>query len=97
MNVKPDIVKITTEIVNANTAPQSVVSVTAKSSSGSLGEDVLRISVQLVPKAADMLRNDVPLNILFQLQDRLFKAGEERFPVLDYATPDEIATPSGDH
>jgi hypothetical protein len=51
----------------------------------------LRISIELSPEAARMLNGSVPLDILMQLQDRLSKSGETRFPIIDYATTDELA------
>jgi hypothetical protein len=91
-----DIVRIATDVVSANTAPKGVSSVTATSSSSSTGEDILRIVVVLAPEAAGKLQGDAPLNILVQLQDRLQQVGETRFPIVDYATPDELTAASGD-
>lgn len=91
-----DIARIATEVVNANTAPQSVRSVMARSSTGWTGEDVLRISIELAPAAADKLRGDTPFNILVQLQDRLQEAGETRFAIINYATTDELAAAGDD-
>lgn len=90
------IVSIATDVVSANTAPKSVRSVTATNSSSSTGEDVLRIVVELAPEAAGKLQGDAPLNILVQLQDRLQQMGETRFPIIDYATTDELTATSGD-
>ncbi len=97
MSEAPDIVRITTEVVNANTSPQSVQSVTATSSADSTGEQALRISIVLSSKAANILQGEIPLNILVQLRDRLEAAGENRFPIIDYATTEELAASRGDH
>lgn len=89
-----DIERIAREVVTANTAPDSVQSVTASSSSGWTGEDTLRISIVVAPKAAAELQGEAPLKILVQLQDRLQQAGDDRFPIIDYATTDEINSPA---
>jgi hypothetical protein len=96
MSELADVVDITTEVVDANTAPSAVRSVHAKPSLGSTGDEILRISVELSPEAAEMLRGTVPLDILVQLHDRLWEKGETRFPLIDYATTDELAAAGDD-
>ena len=89
--------QITREVVDANTAPQSVRSVRAVDSIDSVGEDALRISIELAPEAEPLLLSgETPVNILIQSIDRLDGVGEKRFPIIDYATTDELATLSDD-
>jgi hypothetical protein len=96
MSELADVVDITTEVVDANTAPTAVRAVHVKPSVDSTGDEILRISIELSPEAAEMLRGTVPLDILVQLHDRLWEKGETRFPLIDYATTDELAAAGDD-
>jgi hypothetical protein len=96
MSELADVERITTEVVDAHTAPSAVRAVRVKPSVDSTGDDILRISIELSPEAAEMLRGTVPLDILVQLHDRLWEAGETRFPLIDYATTDELAATGDD-
>jgi hypothetical protein len=96
MSELADVEQITAEVVDAHTAPSAVRSVRAKRSVDSIGDEILRISIELSSEAAQMLRGTVPLDILVQLHDRLWEKGETRFPLIDYATTDELAAESDD-
>ncbi|MBC7586544.1 hypothetical protein FNL55_01060 [Tardiphaga sp. vice352] len=83
--------RLTREIVDANTAPGSVVSVSARDSLDWTGDPIVKVSIVISDESARKLRNKVPLDILSQLMNGLQAAGETRFPILDYATPAELS------
>jgi hypothetical protein len=89
MTAESDIVRITTDVVNANTTPDSVVSVSLQDALGWSGDPILKVTI--VIQDENVLRDEVPLNILSQLRDGLERIGESRFPIIDYATPKELA------
>lgn len=57
----------------------------------SQGKDALRITVVLTPQAAQALSGDGALDLLVELQNALQREGEERFPIIEYATEQELA------
>lgn len=83
--------RIAQDVVNANTAPDSVVSVSTRDALDWTGDSIVRVSIVLTEESAEKLRNDTPLNILTQLIAGLENAGETRFPIIDYATPAELS------
>ena len=58
--------------------------------STSEGEDALRITVVLTPEAVNQLASGHPLDVLVQTSDQLRSAGDQRFPILKYATEEEL-------
>jgi hypothetical protein len=96
MSELANIEHITAEVVNAHTAVSAVRSVHAEPSVDSTGDEILRISIELSPEAAKMLKGSVPLDILVRLHDRLWEEDETRFPIIDYATTDELAAAGDD-
>jgi hypothetical protein len=59
------------------------------------GHDALRITIVIEPGVAARLEGDAVLNTLLEIQDKLREAGEERFPIIEYATEAELQD-SGD-
>lgn len=82
--------RIARDIVNANTTPDAVVSVAVKPSVDWTGDPVLAISVVIRPEAEKSLTGKAPLDILTGISDGLQAVGEERFPIIDYATTAEL-------
>ena len=83
------ILKIASEVAKANLS--STFSSTASSTAvDSEGHDALKITIVIKPGAADKIKGDAALDTLVQIQDRLRKAGEERFPIVEYATQKEL-------
>jgi hypothetical protein len=70
----------------------SILSSTAVDSEG---HEALRITIVIKPGAASKIGGDAALDTLVQIQDRLRREGEERFPIVEYATPKELSE-SGD-
>jgi len=82
--------RIVSEVVQANTTPTSVRSVKTEPATDSEGEEALRITIVVTPDAVTQLESGPVLDTLVQLQDRLREAGEERFPIVEYATEEEL-------
>lgn len=55
------------------------------------GNDALRITLVLTPAAVQSLTGDNALDILVNIQQSLSREGEERFPIVEYATETELA------
>jgi hypothetical protein len=85
-----EIAKIVTQAVEANTAPNSVRRVMAKSGATFDGEDAVMITIVLTPAAVNQLVAGDPGDVLVRIWDGLRSAGDERFPMLEYATEAEL-------
>lgn len=68
----------------------SVVRTFHESTVDSEGNDALRIVIVLSPESVDRQTGEKVLNALTRIHDRLFEAGEERLPIVEYATEDEL-------
>jgi hypothetical protein len=87
--------QIATEVATANLTPQNFTSVQSSSTTDSTGEEALQIRIIIPPGAALRIEGHAPLVTLVQIQDRLREAGENRFPIIEYSTQQEL-TESGD-
>jgi hypothetical protein len=56
----------------------------------SAGEPAVRITLVLTPESVDTISGDDALKLLLDIHDGLAREGEERFPVLEYATADDV-------
>lgn len=64
--------------------------VQTESMTGSDGEAVLRITLILTPASVDAISGDDALKLLVDIRDGLSREGEERFPIVEYATADDL-------
>jgi hypothetical protein len=87
--------EITEEVARAKLTPKVVKQVLAEPTTDSEGHEALRVTIVIEPGAAIKLNGDLILDTLVQVQDRLYEAGEDRFPIVEYATQDELEA-SGD-
>jgi hypothetical protein len=62
----------------------------------SQGNDALRITIVITPDAASRLVGDALLDTLLQIQTTLSEKGEGRFPIVEYATTEELAASDED-
>jgi len=85
-----NIIAIVDKVVRSNLDPGSVTEVLTEPAIDSAGRDALRITIVIEPGAAARFRGDAVLDTLVQIQDRLQEAGEDRFPIVGYATKDEL-------
>lgn len=54
------------------------------------GRNALRVTVVLEPGTADQITGKSLVDVLIRLDDDVQKAGEERFPLIDYTTKEEV-------
>ena len=54
------------------------------------GEEALRITLVLTPGSVDAISGDDALKLLVDIRDGLSRVGEERLPIIEYATSDDV-------
>jgi hypothetical protein len=87
--------RIARDVAVANLSSRNVDNVFSEPAADSQGENALRITIVIKPGVAAKLKGDALLDMLVQLQDELQKAGEDRLPIVEYATQEELED-SGD-
>ena len=83
--------QFSTEIAKANFGPENVVRVESEPTVDSQGKEALDILIVIAPGVADAFTGDDVLGTLVQINDRLLEAGDERLPIIGYATEEELA------
>ncbi len=81
---------IAKEIVGKNLPSVTLDDVRAEAMSMSTGEDGLRITLVLTPESVDAISGDDALKVLVDIRDGLLREGENRFPIVEYATADDV-------
>jgi len=74
----------------ANLSHASVVSVRSQTATDSAGDAALRITIELTPGSTSSISGEAVVKTLSQIWDRLQEAGDDRFPIIEYATSDEL-------
>ena len=87
--------QIARDVATANLPRHAVTSVSSAPRTDSQGRDALQITIVLEPDAVPKITGDAVLDTLVQIHDNLRKAGDERFPIIEYATEAELQD-SGD-
>jgi hypothetical protein len=87
--------RIARDVAIANLTARNVDNVFSEPAADSHGQDALRITIVIKPGVAAKLKGDALLDTLVQLHDELQKAGEDRLPIVEYATQEELED-SGD-
>ena len=96
MQLKEDkINQIVREIATANLTPYTSGRVVNEPTTDSVGQDALKITIVIAPDAASKIKGDAVVDTLVQIRDRLREEGDERFPIIEYATEEELMD-SGD-
>ena len=90
------ITKIVHEIAAANLGSSTINHVLSEPAVESQGNDALRITIVITPGGASKLEGDALLDTLLQIQTTLSEKGEERFPIVEYATTEELAASDED-
>lgn len=57
----------------------------------SVGDDALRITLVMEPDSVPRITGDEAGDLIAGIQQTLHEAGEERFPIIRYATEQELA------
>jgi hypothetical protein len=89
------VIQIARAAATANLTNTAFSKIISEPATDSVGREALRITIVIEPGAATKLKGDAVLDTLVQIQDDLRKAGEERFPIVEYATEKELQE-SGD-
>jgi len=91
------IAQIAAQIATANLSVSSVSTATSESTVDSEGRDALKITIVLTPGSTAAIKSKASavLDTLVQIKKKLQEEGEERFPIVEYATSEELAE-SGD-
>ncbi len=85
-----EIIRIVRDSVTANFKREFVGDVIVEPAVDSRGQDALRITIVIKPGAANRISGEAAVNNVVQIQDRLLEAGDERFPIIQYATRKEL-------
>lgn len=85
-----DIKEIARDVATANLTSSAVRDILVEPTINSRGDEALRITIVLESSAVDGISGDDTLNTLVQMQKRLDEAGEDRFPIVGYATEEEL-------
>jgi hypothetical protein len=73
----------------------NVVRLDWKPTTDSQGREALKITVVIPPGATQKLKHGAVLDALVRLQERLHEMGEDRTPIVEYATEAELAQEAG--
>ena len=83
------------EALVAELGENNVVRVDWSPTIDSLGENALKITAVITPGALRRIKQGATLDALVRLRDRLSEMGEERIPIVHYATEAELAQDAG--
>jgi hypothetical protein len=87
---KDAIAAITKAAATTTLGKQSFVDVTNTAVTDSVGQDALQITIVLTPGSTDAVTGDRALRTLDEIRTQLQRAGEDRLPIVEYATQDEL-------
>jgi len=82
--------QIAREVATANLASANVSSVLSSTAIDSEGHDALRITIVITPGAETKIKGDAALDTLVGIKEALRREGEERLPIVEYATKEEL-------
>jgi hypothetical protein len=85
------VAQVSTDVAQANLGPKNVLRVVAEPTTDLDGNEALHLLIVIAPGVAETASDDAVVDTLVQIIDRLRDAGEERFPIIEYATEEELA------
>jgi len=85
-----DIDIIVQRVASANLASDSIVSVISSPTVDPVGDPALRIRITVTPESTAAISGDAALRTLHEIHRHLQERGEDRFPIIEYATPGEV-------
>jgi hypothetical protein len=85
------IAEIAREVGREKLSPRWFQDIIVEPAADSLGNDAVRLTMVIAPRAVKHLSGDDVIGLLVELRRRLDAAGEERVPLLGYATREELA------
>ena len=87
----PDVVKLMKQVAAGVLPASQLVEVRSEPMTDFDGRDVLRITLVLSEEAAKSFGGERALNLLTDIRDSLLRKGDERFPLIYYATPADLS------
>ncbi len=84
------IVAIATAVAKKQLGMKAVLRALSERASDSEGREALRVTIVIAPDVAKRLKGEAVLDTLTEISNRLLKEGEERFPIMEYATEAEL-------
>jgi hypothetical protein len=90
-----EFVNIATNVATANLSHSSVSQVLSEPTVDSEGHEALRITIVVTPESSAAIKGDDVLDTLVQIRKNLQTAGEPRCPIVEFATPQELAETEG--
>jgi transketolase N-terminal domain/subunit len=87
--------QIAKKVAAANLAGAGISAVQSEPFIDSKGHEALRITIVLTPESVASIDGKMTLNTLVQINSELQRAGEERFPLVEYATTAELEEGAG--
>jgi len=82
-------------VARTRVAEANLERIVTEPATDSEGKEALRIILVLKPGAAKILTGDQALDLLVGIQQKLQAEGEERFPIVEYATEQELVPKNG--
>jgi hypothetical protein len=86
----PQIQKLMRQVAAGILPTRSLLEVRSEAAQDSEGHEALKITLVLAEDAIDGLRPDQLVGLFREVRDCLLQKGDERFPLLSYATPTDI-------
>lgn len=86
--------RIATSVAEANLTSGLFSSVKIYPTTDSQGYPALRITIVVTPGSTDAISGEAALNTLSQIQRNLLEVGEDRVPIVEYATEAELTETS---
>lgn len=91
----PQISEIAAKVARKKIDADALVRIVTEGATDSQGKEALRIVLVLHPAAARELTGDEALDLLVGMQRELQDAGEERLPIIEYATEQDLEPEEG--
>lgn len=82
--------KLAKDIVHKRLPSIHLDDVLTQPTTDSDGDAAVRITFVLTPETADEISGEDSLKLLVAIKEALFRKGDERFPIVEYATADDV-------
>jgi len=92
---KDEIANITKAAVTTTLGSQNFVEIANRAVTDSTGHEALQITIVLTPGSMDAITGERVLRTLDEIRTQLQRAGEDRLPIVEYATQEELAESDG--
>src|SRR5579885_3497884 len=82
--------QIAKSVATANLSSGSVSTVLSEPFIDSEGHDAVRSTIVLAPNSTSGIKGNTVLDTLVEIKNKLQRAGEDRFPLVEFATAAEL-------